>query len=657
MFKYIPIFIVFVLVLSCSKKRIPSKIQTIKTLEYNRNNNPQDWQQLFTGLNDTSEQVELIRAAGKTKAVELLPIYRFVLHTQPNHSQLAPLYFAIGSTGSAEAESLLLKIPFPSSPPFLQKAYLNALALCATDNGYRFLLKRIQADNQNPALYSALGRILRKMPRHRFFPDSITEANSYFVSRSRDFNHLPQMVNAAVSFSDDARIHLLKALASCASADSARFLHILRSDSLAIPMLKSLFLSVLTKNTFWTTPFYALKIIPALHDSVLSAAALNRVHAKNPHLRLAACGAVVASEPKDLSVPFLLQELQTEKNEYLRGQLLLLLANIAPEVAYRIIMQDLDKGSDAYRASMLDALAATKLKPAIRTLHQFSAVTNARLANRAFDNLVNLKKVHRSDYNALLSSQSFSSVATALGWLKSQKQKLPAQKLLSVYKRFSSADAFEAQRAALEILSAISFKPDTSAQNILWNRAGHPFLQRSLKTFFPKTNWSGFKEFSYLQYLPSFLHPDSIPDYHTNPFVEIKTVRGNIILELFPKVAPLTVHHFLHLAQTGFYNNLTFHRVVPDFVIQGGDPQGTGWGSTAYLIPSEDNDTPFVRGSIGIATSGFDTGGCQFFICQSAQPHLNGNYTNFGIVRKGMFIVDQILPQDKILSISRIERP
>ncbi|HID38605.1 MAG TPA: peptidylprolyl isomerase [Calditrichaeota bacterium] len=134
----------------------------------------------------------------------------------------------------------------------------------------------------------------------------------------------------------------------------------------------------------------------------------------------------------------------------------------------------------------------------------------------------------------------------------------------------------------------------------------------------------------------------------------METEKGTLRIALFPQKAPFTVKNFLKLAQSGFYNNLTFHRVVPDFVIQGGDPLGDGWGGPGYVIPSEDNFLPFTRGSLGMATSGYDTGGCQFFICQSEQSHLNGNYTLFGKVIENIEIIDSILPGDKILSI-RVE--
>ncbi|HHE54951.1 MAG TPA: peptidylprolyl isomerase [Caldithrix abyssi] len=154
-----------------------------------------------------------------------------------------------------------------------------------------------------------------------------------------------------------------------------------------------------------------------------------------------------------------------------------------------------------------------------------------------------------------------------------------------------------------------------------------------------------------LNYLPDFLQPDSINLPDTPLIAEVTTSKGSFKLRLESNLAPLTVKNFVHLAQTGFYDRLYFHRVVPDFVIQGGDPTGTGWGGPGYLIPSEHSPVPFKRGSVGIATAGFDTGGCQFFICHSDQPHLIGNYTLFGKVIRGMYVVDQIEVGDQILSI------
>lgn len=128
----------------------------------------------------------------------------------------------------------------------------------------------------------------------------------------------------------------------------------------------------------------------------------------------------------------------------------------------------------------------------------------------------------------------------------------------------------------------------------------------------------------------------------------IDTDRGTIEIELAMLDAPLTVDNFVSLARKGFFNGLTFHRVVPDFVIQGGDPRGDGEGGPGYTIRDELNELPYLRGTVGMALDWADTGGSQFFITLSPQPHLDAKYTAFGRVTAGMEIVDRIQPGDVI---------
>jgi peptidyl-prolyl cis-trans isomerase B (cyclophilin B) len=122
----------------------------------------------------------------------------------------------------------------------------------------------------------------------------------------------------------------------------------------------------------------------------------------------------------------------------------------------------------------------------------------------------------------------------------------------------------------------------------------------------------------------------------------LKTSRGEIEIELFGDDATQTAAIFIQLARSGFYKGLTFHRVVPNFVAQGGCPRGDGWGDPGYAIRAEINRHKYTRGAVGIADSGKDTGGSQFFITHSAQPHLDGRYTIFGRVTKGMDVVDKL---------------
>lgn len=128
----------------------------------------------------------------------------------------------------------------------------------------------------------------------------------------------------------------------------------------------------------------------------------------------------------------------------------------------------------------------------------------------------------------------------------------------------------------------------------------------------------------------------------------LQTDRGRIVIDLFGDDAPQMVESFARLAESGFFDGLNFHRVVPDFVIQGGDPTGTGWGDAGYTLRSEWSPRSYERGTVGIAHSGKDTGSCQLFVAKSPQLHLDAHYTIFGEVVIGMEVVDQIQRGDRM---------
>jgi cyclophilin family peptidyl-prolyl cis-trans isomerase len=136
--------------------------------------------------------------------------------------------------------------------------------------------------------------------------------------------------------------------------------------------------------------------------------------------------------------------------------------------------------------------------------------------------------------------------------------------------------------------------------------------------------------------------------------VEVRTSRGSFRLRLDCAQAPRTCLNFLELAGQHFYDSLTFHRVVPNFVVQAGDPRGDGFGGPGYTVRDELNRLRYRRGVIGMALAGADTGGSQFFITLSEQPHLDGGYTAFGEVISGMEVLDAIEAGDRIASIAEI---
>ncbi len=134
----------------------------------------------------------------------------------------------------------------------------------------------------------------------------------------------------------------------------------------------------------------------------------------------------------------------------------------------------------------------------------------------------------------------------------------------------------------------------------------------------------------------------------------METEKGKINLELFDSDAPNTVKNFVELSEKGFYNGLNFHRVIPDFMVQGGCPEGTGTGGPGYKIKCEINSNKHLEGTLSMAHAGKDTGGSQFFICHSPQPHLDGVHTTFGKT-EDMSIVNAIRKGDKIISV-KIEK-
>lgn len=160
------------------------------------------------------------------------------------------------------------------------------------------------------------------------------------------------------------------------------------------------------------------------------------------------------------------------------------------------------------------------------------------------------------------------------------------------------------------------------------------------------------EKYKYSAKVKTFHNWDYINSLRNKKFAEIETTKGKIKLELFLNDVPFTVANFIRLAEAGYYNGTLFHRVVPNFVIQGGDPTGTGWGGPEYTIRTEIFNSTFETGAVGMASSGKDTEGSQFFIMHSPHYHLDGKYTLFGKVIEGMETVNEIFINDLILKIN-----
>ena len=145
---------------------------------------------------------------------------------------------------------------------------------------------------------------------------------------------------------------------------------------------------------------------------------------------------------------------------------------------------------------------------------------------------------------------------------------------------------------------------------------------------------------------PPAMQIDADKTYHAT----VETDKGTIELELYPEHAPKTVNNFVALARDGFYDGVAFHRVIPNFMIQGGDPKGTGTGGPGYTFEDEVKGNPLRHeaGVLSMANAGPNTNGSQFFITHAPQPHLDGRHTVFGKVTSGQDVVDAVEQGDAI---------
>jgi len=311
------------------------------------------------------------------------------------------------------------------------------------------------------------------------------------------------------------------------------------------------------------------------------------------------------------------------------------------------IAADPDWSVRAEIASVLSSLPADRVRGAIQEL---ASEQDARVRAPA---LRSLAKIGAPDLTKrlfdALDAPDFTVRVTAADLIGDAKPADGVARLTAAYGRGESDAAYDARVAALEALSKYG---TDEAKSVLrrgladkeWpvrlraaellrglgDAAASPEIPAPIRQ--PEEFFSS----------PAVLHPTFSP----HAFVETRL--GTIEIELNVVDAPFTSQNFIDLARSGFFNGLRLHRVVPNFVVQAGDPRGDGEGGPGYAIRDELSPLPYVRGTVGMALAFRDTGGSQFFITVSPQPHLDAKYTVFGRVVKGDEILDQLSQWDLI---------
>lgn len=258
-----------------------------------------------------------------------------------------------------------------------------------------------------------------------------------------------------------------------------------------------------------------------------------------------------------------------------------------------------------------------------------------------------------------LADHDFFVRATVIGNLAQHPTAADVPAIVDSYSRSLGDSGNDARIAGIQYLTAAwkrdsaSFSPDLRRRLASLSPSSDPLVRAgaestSLFSHWPSTSGNPRP----LEWYQNIVRTYVVPALQgRTQRTTIRTRRGDIVLELFGADAPITVWNFMNLARTGYYKGTGFHRVVPNFVAQDGDPRDDGNGGPGYAIRDEMNPRRYERGALGMALSGPDTGGSQYFITHSPQPHLDGHYTVFGRVLSGYPALDRVVQGDRILSI------
>jgi HEAT repeat protein/cyclophilin family peptidyl-prolyl cis-trans isomerase len=395
----------------------------------------------------------------------------------------------------------------------------------------------------------------------------------------------------------------------------------------------------------------AIRAVEQIADPRAAPALLNLLGDRNapPNLRLAAVSALAATKAPDAYDPLL--DYVQDPWPAMRAATIGALVAINP-TDFLIVLSSLEPDPEwAVRAALAGALGRLSIEEAWPRLEALLGDTDARVVPAALRAAVSLK--HPDAAGLVLKHLSHAdmivrtSAAALAGELKLASAAGP---LVEAYARGKGDAGYSARAAALDALVKIDpAAARATLQDALGDTDWALRLRASqlLKEVDPAANVSAIRPAPVTRSRADYAERDLIaPQYSPTAYVE--TARGTIQLLLDVVDAPLTTVNFTTLARKGFFDGVRIHRVVPNFVVQDGDPRGDGEGGPGYTIRDELSPLPYVRGTVGMALDWEDTGGSQWFITHSPQPHLDGRYTVFGRVVDGMNVVDQLQVGDVI---------
>jgi HEAT repeat protein/cyclophilin family peptidyl-prolyl cis-trans isomerase len=396
----------------------------------------------------------------------------------------------------------------------------------------------------------------------------------------------------------------------------------------------------------------------AIGDGAVTGAFLKFIHSTDtdPHVRLAAVSALGTMRANGPEVSDTLLDLLSDPVPAIRGAALRAVAAMDPE-NFVTILSGLDPDPHwSVRAALASTLATLPPDIGLPRLHELLNDSDQRVIPAVLAAFVKIKAPDAASILLdRLTAEDFAVRAAAANAIGELKPANGAQALADAVRAGQRDPTYAARAAALAALAkygAAAAMPVLNSALADKDWAVRVRAVQLIKELDPSQAGSEID----LSIRPA---PTSVPaETYAAPWqvsppvsrqVYVDTDRGSIQIELAVLDAPLTVENFIALARKGFFNGLSIHRVVADFVVQDGDPRGDGEGGPGYSIRDELNERPYLRGTVGMALDPWpDTGGSQWFITHSPQPHLDARYTVFGRVIAGMDVVDQIQQWDVI---------
>lgn len=342
----------------------------------------------------------------------------------------------------------------------------------------------------------------------------------------------------------------------------------------------------------------------------------------------------------------------TASSPFVRAAALRALARI-DSLSFTTVLSGLDPDNDwRVRAAMADALTTLSPENATPVLERLVADKDARVVPAALQAWSALKLPGlEAHLTAALGRDDVAVRAEAASIAGQQQMASLTAPLRAAWERSRTDSTDDARWAALQALAAID--PAAATAPMTETLADRDWALRLRAARWLVGRDAASDALTRIRPAPVTVAAEVYeatrlvtPPY--SPQVYVETPRGTVQIELAVLDAPITVENFVALARRGYFDGLQIHRVVPAFVVQDGDPRGDGSGGPGYSIRDELNDRPYLRGTVGMALSGPDTGGSQWFITHAPQPHLEGRYTVFGQVVKGMDVVDQLHVGDTI---------